>query len=99
MSGHHRHESKYRFATEMVGGLNGSTQHFILNDRMERLVMDQRYRRGFTAVEKSEMWDRWQRGESLKSIGRVFGNGRLGCLLRHGDSPFRVQRSGIGAIQ
>ncbi len=25
-------------------------------------------RRGFTAAEKTEMWDRWQRGESLKSI-------------------------------
>ena len=27
-------------------------------------------RRGFTAAEKTEMWDRWQRGES---IGRAFG--------------------------
>jgi hypothetical protein len=24
------------------------------------------YRRGFTAAEKTELWDRWQRGESLK---------------------------------
>ncbi len=31
------------------------------------------YRRGFTAAERTEMWDRWQRGESLKSIGRAFG--------------------------
>jgi IS30 family transposase len=31
------------------------------------------YRRGFTAAEKTEMWDRWQRGESLKAIGRAFG--------------------------
>ena len=30
-------------------------------------------RRGFTAAEKTEMWDRWQRGESLTSIGRAFG--------------------------
>ncbi len=30
-------------------------------------------RRGFTAAEKTEMWDRWQRGESLSSIGRAFG--------------------------
>jgi IS30 family transposase len=35
--------------------------------------MDQRFRRGFTAVEKAELWDRWQRGESLKAIGRAFG--------------------------
>ena len=35
--------------------------------------MKQGYRRGFSAVEKTELWDRWQRGESLRSIGRVFG--------------------------
>ncbi len=34
--------------------------------------MDQRFRRGFTAAEKTELWDRWQRGESLKAIGRAF---------------------------
>ncbi len=31
------------------------------------------YRRGFSAAEKREMWDRWQRGDSLKAIGRAFG--------------------------
>jgi IS30 family transposase len=40
---------------------------------MECLVMSQGYRRGFTAAEKTELWDRWQRGESLKTIGRAFG--------------------------
>ncbi len=35
--------------------------------------MDQRFRRGFTAAEKTELWDRWQRGELLKAIGRAFG--------------------------
>ena len=35
--------------------------------------MCQGYRRGFTAAEKAELWDRWQRGESLKAIGRAFG--------------------------
>ncbi len=35
--------------------------------------MVRRFRRGFTAAERTEMWDRWQRGESLKSIGRGFG--------------------------
>jgi len=30
-------------------------------------------RRGFSSAEKTEMWDRWQRGESLSSIGRAFG--------------------------
>lgn len=35
--------------------------------------MARKVRRGFTAAEKTEMWDRWQRGESLSSIGRAFG--------------------------
>ena len=35
--------------------------------------MEQRFRRGFTAAEKTELWERWQRGESLKAIGRAFG--------------------------
>ena len=35
--------------------------------------MKQRYRRGFSTQEKTELWDRWQRGESLRAIGRVFG--------------------------
>ena len=35
--------------------------------------MERRYRRGFSTAEKTELWDRWQRGESLRSIGRVFG--------------------------
>ena len=32
-----------------------------------------RERRLFTATESAEVWDRWQRGEGLKLIGRVFG--------------------------
>jgi hypothetical protein len=35
--------------------------------------MDGGFRRGFTTAEKTELWDRWQRGESLKAIGRAFG--------------------------
>ncbi len=35
--------------------------------------MVQRYRRGFSVAERTELWDRWQRGESLKAIGRAFG--------------------------
>src|SRR6202162_928827 len=37
------------------------------------VAMDQGFRRGFTAAERAELWDRWQRGESLKAIGRAFG--------------------------
>ncbi len=35
--------------------------------------MKRRYGRGFSTAEKTELWDRWQRGESLKAIGRAFG--------------------------
>jgi len=35
--------------------------------------MGRRYGRGFTSAGKTELWDRWQRGESLKAIGRAFG--------------------------
>ena len=34
--------------------------------------MSRRKRRWYTATEKSEMWDRWQRGESLNAIARAF---------------------------
>src|SRR6516162_8404637 len=40
---------------------------------MECMAMRQGYFRGFTAAEKTELWDCWQRGESLKAIGRAFG--------------------------
>ena len=35
-------------------------------------MISQRFHRGFTAAEKTELWDRWRRGESLKAIGRAF---------------------------
>ena len=34
--------------------------------------MERRFHRGFTAAEKTELWDRWSRGELLKAIGRSF---------------------------
>jgi len=37
--------------------------------------MRQGLSRGFTAAEKTELWDRWQRGEPLKAIGRAFDKG------------------------
>ncbi len=36
---------------------------------MECLVISQRYRRGFTAAEKTELWDRWQRGSNENTNG------------------------------
>jgi len=44
-----------------------------LKGEMECALMGQRFHRGFTATEKTELWDRWKRGESLKAIGRAFG--------------------------
>ena len=36
--------------------------------------MRRKYQRvGFSAVQSAELWDRWQKGEGLKSIGRAFG--------------------------
>ena len=29
----------------------------------------------YTSAQKAEMWDRWQRGESLNSIARLFDRG------------------------
>jgi len=40
---------------------------------MEWLAMERRYTRGFNAVAKEELWERWQHGGSLKAIGRAFG--------------------------
>jgi transposase, IS30 family len=37
------------------------------------LQMDNRKRRHYTDTEKSMMWDRWQKGESMNEIGRSFG--------------------------
>ena len=34
-----------------------------------------RKRRWFTTTELVEIWDRWQRGESTKAIGRVLDRG------------------------
>ena len=36
-------------------------------------MVKRRQRRVFTAAESAEVWDRWQRGEGLQAIGRVFG--------------------------
>ena len=42
-----------------------------------------RTRINYSAAQKAEIWDRWQRGESLRSIGRLFerGSGSIFTLL------------------
>ena len=42
-----------------------------------------KYRRvGFTAAQSAELWERWKKGEGLKSIGRVFGK-PSSCIFAH----------------
>jgi hypothetical protein len=58
--------------------------------------MERRFHRGFTAAEKTELWDRWKRGESLKAIGRVFGKQSSSIyflVAPHGDWPLLAQSS------
>jgi IS30 family transposase len=45
--------------------------------------MGQIRRPGLTSAQKTELWDRWQRGESLKAIGRAFGkpSSSIYCLV------------------
>jgi IS30 family transposase len=52
----------------------------------------------FTAAESAEVWDRWQRGEGLNLIGRVFDRSS-GAIFQHlrphgGIRPVRRRRSG-----
>src|SRR5438874_4281351 len=62
---------------------------------MECIVASPGYRRGFTAAEKTELWDRWQRGESLKAIGRAFGKPSSSIYFQ--VSPIRWDSSSSSA--
>jgi IS30 family transposase len=50
----------------------GGRNTLSLKEKVEWIAMRQGQGRGFSAVEKTELWDRWQRGETLKAIGRAF---------------------------
>lgn len=64
-----------------------------------------RRRRMFTAAESAEVWDRWQRGEGLKLIGRVFGktsSAIFAHLKPHGGIrpvPRRRSRRGLSLAE
>jgi hypothetical protein len=48
--------------------------------------MKQRKRVDVSDAERSEIWDRWKRGESMNAIGRVFDRGRTPTRSRsHSD--------------
>jgi IS30 family transposase len=59
--------------------------------------MGQIRRPGITSAQKTELWDRWQRGESLKAIGRAFGkpsSSIYGLVSPHGGiRPAQRRRS------
>ena len=68
--------------------------------------MSQRKRRGFTAAQKTELWNQWQQGLSLKAIGRALGKhsssiyGQLAPVWGHTPSaatPLAVSADGDGA--
>jgi transposase, IS30 family len=45
--------------------------------------MKRKYHRvGFTAAQSAELWERWKKGEGLKSIGRAFGK-PSSCIFAH----------------
>ena len=60
--------------------------------------MERRFHRGFTAAEKTELWDRWKRGESLKAIGRAFGKEFIVDLFS-GRPAWRVSSCGAASLQ
>jgi len=52
---------------------------------------------GFTSAQKHELWERWRRGEQMKSIGRVFGK-PSSSIFKHirstgGFTPVERKRS------
>ena len=61
--------------------------------------MTYRTRIKYTAEQKAEMWDRWQRGESLNSIGRAFDRPSSSIFSQLAPSggmrPSIRQRSGL----
>ncbi len=57
------------------GGFNRSLQHIILIKKKEVLEMKHRTRTHYIEAQKSMMWDRWQKGDSLHEIARMFDRG------------------------
>ena len=54
-----------------------------LKGEMECALMGQRFHRGFTAAEKTELWDRWKRGP-------LNGHGWLGHPPAYSTRPFQM---------
>src|ERR1017187_9482098 len=71
-----------------------------LTEKMECLAMWQGYRRGFTAAEKTELWDRWQRGGVAQSDWAGVWQAVIFHLLpggtARGDSSYATASLAIG---
>ena len=69
---------------------------------MQRKKNEKRKRRAYTAADLAELWDRWGRGESSKTIARVMDRGGVGvhgavAARRHPPaSPLR-RATGVNA--
>jgi len=60
-----------------------------------------RARRGYSAQERRELWERWKRGESISEIGRALDRapGTIHCTIRqHGGVSPRERRRGRIAL-
>ncbi|MFT7404960.1 MAG: hypothetical protein ACI955_002029 [Zhongshania sp.] len=51
---------------------NGQRNTLICRSRTGVSSMKQRKRIYYSEVQKAEMWDRWQRGDSMHAIARAF---------------------------
>ena len=56
---------------------------------MKCLAMGRRFRQGFSAAEKTELWDRRQQGESIKAIGPALLASDANSLLNGTGNYFR----------
>jgi IS30 family transposase len=74
-------------------------QHFILKCKDEVLIMKYRTRIYYTEEQKAVMWDRWQKGDSLHAIARLFDRNHSSIQgifsATGGVRPVRRTRSSI----
>src|SRR3546814_14851690 len=66
-----KHSSAPNDCPQWVVGSTGGRNTSIF-DEMGVEAMKRRQRIYYTAAQRSAIWDRWQRGESMSSIGRGF---------------------------
>ena len=59
----------HRRMAHMTRGLNRSTQHFIVEGKIDYMPISQRFRSGMRAAEKMSLWDSWLRGSCRKRLG------------------------------